>query len=223
MSDMTQSPAGLSLKVEHHPYSHIASAFAVRDMEYIRKRVNADRNQRNQTLTSDANRTYESMKTLIDVLCVVCGSGAGLFNVVPNDTSVVIDDGKFAEAIQNGRFYTVDSSSAGDFVDYTVKATFARTPSGTENYTVTYYMQWEAAASPSGSDGNLSWTDVYPVNPNGILGYSENFPVPSQLAGKIAENLLVTVKELWRLDQDGKDSSEEGGDTDGSGMDEAED
>ena len=51
MSDTNQS--GFVFSIEHHPYSHIASAFAIKDLEYIKKRVNADRNQRNQTLTND--------------------------------------------------------------------------------------------------------------------------------------------------------------------------
>lgn len=213
MSDTNQS--GFVFSIEHHPYSHIASAFAIKDLEYIKKRVNADRNQRNQTLTNDANRTYESMKTLIDVLCVVCESGASLFTVVPNDTSVNIEDGKFAQAVQNGRFYTNNSPGQDDFVDYTVTASFSRNDGGTETYTVTYWMRWDAGASPSGTGGDLSWSDIYPVNPNGILGYPENFPAPSQLAGKIAENLLVAVKEIWRLETEDDDlETDDGGESD---------
>jgi len=208
----------MELTVNHHGYSHIASAFAKQDMEYIRKRVNANRNYHNsvKTLSSIANRTYESMKTLIDVIEVICDSGAGVFEVVPSKTVATVNEGKFAQIIAEGVFRFTDES----VVDYTITAAFTQYPGGKEMYTVQYVFVWDSEASPSGTDGNLSWTDTYPANENEILGYSENFPAPSLVAGKIAENLLMTVKEIWRADED---DDEKGEDTDGSGMDETSD
>ncbi|MCM1294990.1 MAG: hypothetical protein NC311_05565 [Muribaculaceae bacterium] len=208
----------MELTVNHHEYPHVATAFAIQDMEYIRKRVNANRNHHNsvKTLSSVANRTYESMKTLIDVIEVICNSGAGVFEVVPDVTTATVNEGKFAQIVTDGVFRFPDSSE----VKYNITATFSQYQSGKEMYTVQYVMEWDDDASPSGSGGDLTWTDTYSSNENEILGYSENFPAPSIVAGKIAENLLVTVKEIWRTDED---AAVEGDDTDGSGMDETAD
>lgn len=221
MGDLTTENGAIRMEVNHHEYAYIASAFAVKDFEYIRKRINANRNLRNKILTSTAGRTYESMKTLIDVMEIIAESGCDVFAVVPIKTVATIDEEKFAEVVSTGKFMFNADDLSDDFVEYKITATFSRYPSGKEVYTVVYDLSWDSVSSPSGTPGSISWTDVYPVTGNDvtdepILGYSENFPAPSVIAGKIAENLLVTVKEIWRED-------EEGGESDGSGMDESSD
>lgn len=210
-----QSTVGsFRVSVDHHEYPHIASAFAVKDLEYIRKRINANRNIYNSLLDAAANRTYESIKTLIDAIVVVYESGAGIYEVVPIRTIATVNAGTSAEVTVTGKFkFNTDDPDTVDGVTYNIAASFTRYPSSKEVFTVTYNLSWGEDVSPSGSPGEVSWTDVYPNNPNTILGYSENFPAPSLVAGKMAENLIMTVKELWREEE--TESSKYNNDEDG--------
>lgn len=201
------------VKVDHHEYPHIASSFAIKDMEYIRKRVNAFRNSRNKELGHREGRTYESMKTLIDIIEVVTESGAGIYEVVPIKTTATVQESKYAEIIATGKFAFNGDSTLADSVEYKIRATFIIYPSGKEVYTVQYDLLWDEGVSPSGTDGSITWTDVYPVEGDG-LGYSENLPAPSAIAGKVAENIMVTVMETWRNEEEeagSEQGDEEGG------------
>lgn len=207
--------------VDHYDtVDSVAASFANRDMEYIRKRVNAFRNRYNPQLSYNAGRTYESMKTLIDVNEILLDSGPEIYTLIPKRTCATVSESEYAEIETTGSVdytnYLYDPRLDPQVpVRYKIRTTFNIYPDGSEMYGVEYTVFW----GKDDDQESITWTDVYRVDDKEGLGYAETFPAPSVLAGGLVEGLTGMLHRVMH-DSPATDAGSDG--ADGETIEEAE-
>lgn len=178
--------------VEHDRTAIIASGYIDEDLEYLRKRINANRNLRNRILSPSAARSYESMKTLIDMIQAIYNLAHNIPGIIftPRCTNVCIREGeKSYVSVEGCMDINVDKEGTEktQHIQYIISASFNQNDS--EHYRI------ECGLGDFCHD-DVQWGYVYPVNANEILGYAENLPAPSVFAGNYYHHIEEYINRV---------------------------
>lgn len=190
----SEGPYSFSLRVDHSSHTSLAKAYADRDLEYIRKRMNANRNLRNIVISQRASRTYEAMKTLIDTVQTIYGTDSALscIELYPEHTEArVIECSEGYVQAQGVMKVTACSGATYSTVrvEYVIRSEFTQDKKdGSEKYNISCALK--IVNGNNADNTGYLWEEVYPINPNDILGYAENFPPPSAFAGRFITELV---------------------------------